>query len=66
MQSYYRQWQEMGPRNHIPNTATPACQKIRFLQIAEKWRTAISENPTYSFSDTNINTNSINIQPEGM
>ena len=34
LQSYYRQWQEMNENSHIPDTASPAAQRMRFSEIS--------------------------------
>ena len=49
----------MGQEVHIPNTASPASQRERLTQITIPWKKAMMENTTHSFSDTNINTNSL-------
>ena len=66
VQSYYRQWQEMGETNAIPNTAGPANQKKRINAIASLWRTAMNERETHSFSDTNVNLNTMGQAPHEM
>ena len=66
IQSYYRQWQEMGTRDHIPGTLSPASQRERLTSIANQWKSAIREGITFSFSDTNLNTNSMNLNPNEM
>ena len=56
----------MGPDGHIPNTASPASQRERLTQITIPWKKAMSENVTHSFSDTNINTNSMYKPPHSI
>ena len=56
----------MGQDSHIPNTASPANQRERLQQITIPWKKAMSENVTHSFSDTNINTNSLYKPPHSI
>ena len=41
LQSYYRQWQEMGSRDHIPGTLSPSSQRERFKSITSQWKIAM-------------------------
>ena len=63
IQSYYRQWQNMGVNQKIPGTDSIASQKERLQSVATKWKEALEEGETYSFSDTNLNLRNIGLQP---
>ena len=66
VQCLYRQWQKMGPTHAIPDTNTPQQQLYRFNEMSNKWQIAMAEHPTMSLSDTNVNTNTIDMSPQNM
>ena len=66
IQSFYRQWQEMGEKEHIPGTLSPSSQRERLNSITNQWKLAMDEGVTHSFSDTNLNTNSKDKTPASM
>ena len=55
LQTYYRQWQLMGVKSRIPETNSVNSQNERLKAVAVKWRQAMNEGETHSFSDTNLN-----------
>ena len=63
VQSWYRQWQEMGPYGRIMNTDTPEKVTKIFTYMSNKWIIFIQEAETISFSDTNINFNTMDVHP---
>ena len=63
LQSFYRQWQQMGTNSRIEGTNSIASQKERLLRMTAKWKEAMDEGESYSFSDTNLNLRNLGIQP---
>ena len=53
-------------RHHIPGTLSPSSQRERLRAVTTQWKVAMSEGTTHSFSDTNLNSNSFNKQPDTM
>ena len=56
-QNHYRQWQEMGPTNYIPNTKDINKQTQLYKKVIQKWMIANNERETISVSNTNIDLN---------
>ena len=63
VQSWYRQWQELGPNGRIMGTNTGAEVNRRMYELTEKWLEASKETEILSFSDTNINLSMIDKPP---
>ena len=63
VQSWYRQWQEMGVNSRIEGTNTGTHVKNRITKLTDKWLKASQENETVSFSDTNLNMVNLNKLP---
>ena len=66
IQSYYRQWQKMGIHQRIMDTDSISSQKERLQAVATKWKQALDERESYSFSDTNLNLRNLGTLPTQM
>ena len=66
VQSWYRQWQELGVNGRIEGTNTGKQVKDRMTKLTDKWLIASKENETISLSDTNLNSTNLNKQPNEM